>query len=229
MARVFITGSTDGLGLAAARSLLSTKAIGSSCTRGPPRVLAVADLISRSAEVVVGDLSSAAETRGVADHVNPLGRMDAVIHNAGTYRRAAPRPDGGRPRHRTRGQHARAVHADGADRAPRPADLPQQRPASRGGGFVARHRLDPAALGRGPGLAESKLYVAALALAGAGAGRTFSSNVVDPGWVRTRMGGAGAPVDLDTGQRTQAWLAVSKDAAAGQRGILASQRQAQPA
>lgn len=40
------------------------------------------------------------------------------------------------------------------------------------------------------------------------------SNAVDPGWVRTRMGGAGAPVDLDTGQRTQAWLAVSDEPAA---------------
>ena len=40
------------------------------------------------------------------------------------------------------------------------------------------------------------------------------SNAVDPGWVRTRMGGPSAPVDLETGQRTQAWLAVSDDPAA---------------
>jgi hypothetical protein len=37
------------------------------------------------------------------------------------------------------------------------------------------------------------------------------SNAVDPGWARTRMGGPGAPVDLDTGQRTQTWLAVSDE------------------
>jgi hypothetical protein len=40
------------------------------------------------------------------------------------------------------------------------------------------------------------------------------SNAVDPGWVRTKMGGAGAPVDVDTGQRTQTWLAVSDEPAA---------------
>jgi hypothetical protein len=40
------------------------------------------------------------------------------------------------------------------------------------------------------------------------------SNTVDPGWARTKMGGAGAPVDLDTGQRTQTWLAVSGGPAA---------------
>jgi hypothetical protein len=37
------------------------------------------------------------------------------------------------------------------------------------------------------------------------------SNAVDPGWVPTRMGGPGAPDDLQLGHRTQAWLAVSDD------------------
>ncbi|MHC2395419.1 hypothetical protein ACVMHZ_010051 [Bradyrhizobium liaoningense] len=37
---------------------------------------------------------------------------------------------------------------------------------------------------------------------------------MDPGWVRTKMGGAGAPVDIDTGQKTQSWLASSDDPAA---------------
>ena len=40
------------------------------------------------------------------------------------------------------------------------------------------------------------------------------SNGVEPGWVATRMGGAGAPGDLAQGAETQAWLAVSDDAAA---------------
>jgi NAD(P)-dependent dehydrogenase (short-subunit alcohol dehydrogenase family) len=35
--------------------------------------------------VVIGDLSSAAQTRELADEVNDIGRMDAVIHNAGVY------------------------------------------------------------------------------------------------------------------------------------------------
>ena len=40
------------------------------------------------------------------------------------------------------------------------------------------------------------------------------SNALEPGWVPTRMGGAGAPDDLDQAHRTQVWLAVSDDAAA---------------
>jgi NAD(P)-dependent dehydrogenase (short-subunit alcohol dehydrogenase family) len=38
-----------------------------------------------------------------------------------------------------------------------------------------------------------------------------SSNAVTPGWVATKMGGAGAPDDLDAGADTQVWLAVSDD------------------
>jgi NAD(P)-dependent dehydrogenase (short-subunit alcohol dehydrogenase family) len=35
---------------------------------------------------VTGDLSSAADTYGIAEQVNAIGRMDAVVHNAGIYR-----------------------------------------------------------------------------------------------------------------------------------------------
>ena len=41
-----------------------------------------------------------------------------------------------------------------------------------------------------------------------------ASNAVDPGWVPTKMGGAGAPDDLEMGHLTQTWLATSDDDAA---------------
>ena len=62
--------------------------------------------------------------------------------------------------------------------------------------------------------AESKLHDRMLAFVIARRWPGVLSNAVDPGWVRTKMGGQGAPVDLDTGQRTQTWLAVSDDPAA---------------
>jgi NAD(P)-dependent dehydrogenase (short-subunit alcohol dehydrogenase family) len=45
---------------------------------------------------VIGDLRSVAETRNVAAQVNAIGRMDAVIHNAGTYSTSgrSPTPEG---------------------------------------------------------------------------------------------------------------------------------------
>jgi NAD(P)-dependent dehydrogenase (short-subunit alcohol dehydrogenase family) len=66
----------------------------------------------------------------------------------------------------------------------------------------------------GQAYAESKLQAVALAFALARRWPSILSNAVDPGWVRTWMGGASAPVDLKTGARTQAWLAASDDPAA---------------
>ena len=54
--------------------------------------------------------------------------------------------------------------------------------------------------------ATSGLWSVALAFALARRWPHVLSNAVDPGWTRTRMGGPGAPVGLDTGQRTQTWL-----------------------
>jgi NAD(P)-dependent dehydrogenase (short-subunit alcohol dehydrogenase family) len=78
--------------------------------------------------------------------------------------------------------------------------------------------------------AESKLHVVALAFALARRWPQVLSNAVDPGWARTRMGGSGAPVDLDTGQRIQTWLAVSDEPAAMVSGCYWHHlRQEQPA
>jgi len=65
---------------------------------------------------------------------------------------------------------------------------------------------------------ESKLYVTALAFAVARQWPSVLSHAVDPGWVPTRMGGAGAPDDLTMGHLTQTWLAVSEDSAAKSSG-----------
>src|ERR1700747_3580298 len=50
--------------------------------RSRDRAAALSDLAADAAGVVIGDLSSAAETRELAGQVNQIGRMDAVIHNA---------------------------------------------------------------------------------------------------------------------------------------------------
>jgi NAD(P)-dependent dehydrogenase (short-subunit alcohol dehydrogenase family) len=68
--------------------------------------------------------------------------------------------------------------------------------------------------GRGIGYGDSKLLDAALAAAVARRWPEVLSNAVDPGWIATRMGGAGAPGDLDQGSATQIWLATSDDRAA---------------
>jgi NAD(P)-dependent dehydrogenase (short-subunit alcohol dehydrogenase family) len=60
--------------------------------------------------------------------------------------------------------------------------------------------------------AETKFQDVLIAFAVA---RRFSdvySNALEPGWVPTKMGGAGAPDDLRQAYLTQVWLATSNDA-----------------
>src|SRR5581483_10047683 len=82
MARVFVTGSADGLGRLAAQTLLEDGHYVVVHTRNSKRLEAVSDLVDRGATAVVGDLADLEQTRKVAEQVNRLGRMDAVIHNA---------------------------------------------------------------------------------------------------------------------------------------------------
>ena len=85
MARVFITGSADGLGRAAAQTLVDDGHEVVVHARNNDRLTAVRDLIDRGAAAVVGDLSDPDQPRGIASQVNDLGQMNAVIHNAGVY------------------------------------------------------------------------------------------------------------------------------------------------
>src|SRR5262245_25566708 len=87
--RVFITGSTDGLGRGAAETLLQEGHQVVLHARSKERATALSDLAPRAAGVAIGDLASAAQTRALADQVNKIGRMDAVIHNAGIFRESS--------------------------------------------------------------------------------------------------------------------------------------------
>jgi NAD(P)-dependent dehydrogenase (short-subunit alcohol dehydrogenase family) len=62
--------------------------------------------------------------------------------------------------------------------------------------------------------AESKLYDAMLAFAVARRWPDVLSNSLETGWVPTKMGGTGAPDDMEQAHRTQAWLGASDDPAA---------------
>jgi NAD(P)-dependent dehydrogenase (short-subunit alcohol dehydrogenase family) len=62
--------------------------------------------------------------------------------------------------------------------------------------------------------AESKLHDVILAFAVARRWEDVLSNALEPGWVATKMGGPGAPDDMDAAPRTQVWLATSEDPAA---------------
>jgi NAD(P)-dependent dehydrogenase (short-subunit alcohol dehydrogenase family) len=85
VSRIFITGSTDGLGRAAAGVLMGDGHDVVLHARNRERAAALSNLAADAAGVVIGDLSSAAETRELAGQVNGIGQMDAVIHNAAVF------------------------------------------------------------------------------------------------------------------------------------------------
>jgi len=214
MARIFITGSTDGLGRAAARSLLNDGHQVVLHARSSERASKLADLASQAAGVVIGDLRSAVETRRIAEQVNAIGRMDAVIHNAGIYtlptRGSTPEGHAGILAVNTLAPFMLTALIQRPDR------LVYLSSGLHRGGEGSLRDLDWTARpwDSARAYAESKLHVVALAFFLARRWPEVLSNAVDPGWVRTRMGGASAPVDIDTGQRTQSWLAVCTEPAA---------------
>ena len=81
MARVFITGSSDGLGLMAAQLLVEWGHSVTLHARNDKRAADARRTLPRAQAVVTGDVSTIAAMRRVADAVNALGRHDAVIHN----------------------------------------------------------------------------------------------------------------------------------------------------
>jgi NAD(P)-dependent dehydrogenase (short-subunit alcohol dehydrogenase family) len=167
--------------------------------RSKDRLPAVRDLLDRGASFVLGDLADRDETRGVAEQVNGLGRMDAVIHNAGV----------------DTGPHIIPVNV----LAPylltallhRRSRLVYLSSGMHRGGRADVARIDWSGYRRTGSYSDSKLFVTTLAVTVARIWPEVFSNAVDPGWVPTRMGGPGAPDDLRLGYLTQVWLATSND------------------
>ena len=83
MARIFITGSSDGLGQLVARQLIAQGHQVTLHARNSKRA-EVATAGAPGAEgVLVADLQSIAQTKQLASEANKTGAFDAVFHNAG--------------------------------------------------------------------------------------------------------------------------------------------------
>jgi NAD(P)-dependent dehydrogenase (short-subunit alcohol dehydrogenase family) len=139
------------------------------------------------------------ETKKLAEEVNKSGAFDAVIHNAGVYQVSA-----------------KLIFAVNT-LAPYILTCLMQKPKrliylTSGMHLHGRPNFESFSRENAQiSYSDSKLHVVMLSMAVARKWPEVFSNSVDPGWVPTKMGGRGAPDDLQKGYETQTWLAVSND------------------
>jgi NAD(P)-dependent dehydrogenase (short-subunit alcohol dehydrogenase family) len=215
MARVFVTGSSDGLGKMAAQLLIEQGHEVVIHARNEKRGAEAKEAVPGTEAVVVGDLASIRQTRKIAEQVNALGVFDAVIHNAAVGYRESRRTVT-----EDRLPHVFAVNT----LAPYILTALMQRPKRLVYLSSGLHQSGDSSLkdltweqrswqGQ-QAYSDTKFHDVLLAFAVARLWPDVLSNAVEPGWVATKMGGPSATDDLDQGHRTQVWLAASEDAAA---------------
>jgi NAD(P)-dependent dehydrogenase (short-subunit alcohol dehydrogenase family) len=212
MSRIFITGSSDGLGLMAAQLLVEQVHSFVLHARNVQRAEVAHRRLPGAEAIVSGDLASLQQMRSIADQVNALGIFDAIIHNAAVGYREPQRVET-----KDGFAHVFAINSlapyvlTALIRPPRrliyiSSELHKQGdPSLSDLNWIERPWQGQQAY------SDSKLHNVLLAFAMARRLPGVPCNAMTPGWVQTKMGGPGANDDLDQAHRTQAWLAASDD------------------
>lgn len=200
MAKIFITGSSDGLGQLGAKDLIEKGHEVVLHARNEQRAKEAKQKTHGAKEVFIAELSNPEQTKRLADDVNRLGRFDAVIHNAGVYQ--------------TSPSTIFAVNTLAPYLLTALIEKPGRLIYLSSGMHLSGH-FDPRDFrNSSTSYSNSKLHMVILAKALTRKWPDVYANSLDPGWVPTKMGGKGAPDELQKGFDTQVWLAVSNDPAA---------------
>jgi NAD(P)-dependent dehydrogenase (short-subunit alcohol dehydrogenase family) len=214
MSRVFISGSSTGLGLMAGQFLVDKGHQVVLHARSEKRAADARRALPQAEAVVIGDVEAIAGAKDLAAQVNALGHFDAVIHNAAVgYREGHRTTVDGLP-------HVFAINTLAAYILTALIEKPKRLVyLSSGMHHHAEANLDDVLWQKrrwngSAAYAESKLHDTMLAFAVSRLWPDALSNALEPGWVPTKMGGPGAPDDMDQAHLTQAWLATSDDRAA---------------
>lgn len=212
MARIFITGSSDGLGSLTARALVQRGHSVVLHARNDRRAHDAAAACPGAETCLVADLSDISQTKKLAEDVNQLGPFDAIIHNAGLYTGSYQATKGECPSLtavNTLSPYiltclinppkrlvfiSSSLHNSGDASL---TDLTWEHRGERGYRDMQAY-------------CDSKLHMVMLACAFARRWPGVKSNAIDPGWVPTKMGGRSATDDIDAAVDTYVMLAEGK-------------------
>ena len=209
MAAIWVTGSADGIGREVARRLVARGHRVSLHARDDNRAVQARAGVPGATGVLVGDLASLAQVRRLATEA---GAFDAVVHNAAYLGRGRERPASEDGLELTFAVNVLAPYLLTA-LMPRPDRLVYFSSQVHTGGSTDLDDLEwrRRPYRGGQAYDDSKLYVTALAFAIARRWPGVDSNAVDPGWVRTRMGGASAPTSVEEGAADAVRLAAGDE------------------
>ncbi len=212
MSRVFVTGASQGIGAETVRQLLTMGHEVIAHARSITRAEQIKTTTPGVSGVAIGDLAVMDSTRELARQANEQGPYDAIVHNAGLggegearqessdglelifhtnvvgpYMLTCLMPLAPRMVYLSSGLHANGVWY--------PDDLQwKSRPWQ---GMQA--------------YSDTKLHDSMLAFELAARHPEIAVNAVDPGWIKTNMGGPSAPDPVSLGAETQVWLVTSDD------------------
>ncbi|KAK2034717.1 short chain dehydrogenase [Colletotrichum zoysiae] len=209
MARIFITGSSDGLGAVAARTLLQKGHQVVIHARNAQRAEDAKSAVPNAEAVLIGDLSKIDEVKKLAADANKLGTFDVIIHNAGFYRGPYRKTDLGLPTLYAVNVFAPYLLTALINRPKRLVYISSSLHKSGDSSFA-----DPTWRERGEqgwndyqAYCDSKLHITTFANAIARLWPDVKSNSVDPGWVPTKMGGESATGKAEDGVASYVLLA----------------------
>jgi NAD(P)-dependent dehydrogenase (short-subunit alcohol dehydrogenase family) len=212
MARIFITGSSDGLGSLAAGLLVRQGHRVVLHARSVEKGMQAMSKVPGAESVLAADLSVIDEIKRLASDVNEMGSFDAVIHNAGIYNHdSGGSVDNDFIRNRFTVNTLAPYLLTCMIKRPERLIYLSSRMHLQGNPDMEQLAAMFKGVSHYPTYSDTKLHVLILSKAVARMWPGVYANALEPGWVPTKMGGPGAPDSLELGYKTQAWLAVSHD------------------
>ncbi|KIW09978.1 hypothetical protein PV08_11754 [Exophiala spinifera] len=211
MARILITGSSDGLGSLTARALVKRGHSVVLHARNEQRAQDARAACPEAETCLVADLCDISQTKQLARDANALGAFDAVIHNAGLYTGPYRKTREGWPS--VFAVNTLSPYILTCLIQPTPKRLVYVSSGLHNGGDASLKDLTWQQRGGERGFSDSqaygdtKLHNVMLAAAFARRWPDVQSSSLDPGWVPTKMGGSSASGDIDAAVKTYVLLA----------------------